>query len=436
MLDSVPNDISVVSGIITAEFQTPLSHINVLSQNRGTPNMGLRRALQHADLVALEGRWVRLVVGPFEWSIEEVTKEEADAWWEGHRPAEVQVPRVDLSVAALTDVSEMLDRSLPMKERIKAAIPAFGGKAAHYAELYSIEGVPVPKAFAIPIFYYQQHLEQNALDDRIDEMLADPAFQSDPALRDQKLRELREAMKTAPLDAALLAAVKAKITEDFEDGRMRFRSSTNAEDLDGFTGAGLYTSKTGDPNDPLKPIEDAIREVWASVWFFRAFEERSYRGIDHQAVGMALLSHHSFPDEYANGVALTANPFDTSGVEPGQYINVQRGEASVVMPLPGVTSDEFIYQYELPGQPIIFISHSNLVGIGETVLTPEQTYELGDGLAKVHRHFAQAYGPPPEAPFAWYGMDVEFKLDEPRGGGPIQLFITQARPHPGRGGRR
>ena len=45
VLDAMPNDISVVAGIITEEFQTPLSHINVLARNRGTPNMGLRNAI-------------------------------------------------------------------------------------------------------------------------------------------------------------------------------------------------------------------------------------------------------------------------------------------------------------------------------------------------------------------------------------------------------
>ncbi|MBI3180509.1 MAG: hypothetical protein HYZ27_12670, partial [Deltaproteobacteria bacterium] len=97
VLDRVPNDITVVSGIITAELQTPLSHVNVLSQNRGTPNMGLRGALAHDELRALDGKWVRLVVGAFEWSIEEVDRAEADEWWEAHRPASVQVPFLDLS---------------------------------------------------------------------------------------------------------------------------------------------------------------------------------------------------------------------------------------------------------------------------------------------------------------------------------------------------
>ena len=44
VLDQVPNDLSVTLGIITEQFQTPLSHINVLSQTRKIPNMALRNA--------------------------------------------------------------------------------------------------------------------------------------------------------------------------------------------------------------------------------------------------------------------------------------------------------------------------------------------------------------------------------------------------------
>src|SRR5690606_39008613 len=44
--DDVPNDIPLVGGLITEAFQTPLAHVNVLSQNRGTPNAALRDARQ------------------------------------------------------------------------------------------------------------------------------------------------------------------------------------------------------------------------------------------------------------------------------------------------------------------------------------------------------------------------------------------------------
>jgi hypothetical protein len=258
-------------------------------------------------------------------------------------------------------------------------------------------------------------------------MLADPAFQNDPAARDQQLAQLRADMMVAPVDPVFQSVLMAKLHTDYPDARMRFRSSTNAEDLEGFTGAGLYTSKSADVSDPQEVFDD-VREVWSSVWYFRAFEERSYRSIDHLAVAMALLVHPAFETEEANGVALTANPFDTSGLEPGFYINVQKGEASVVQPDPGVTTDQFVYHFDQPGQPIVFIARSNLVPEGATVLTTAQTHELGQGLAEIRQFFYPVYGPPPDDPLAWYAMDVEFKFEAPAGQTPA-LWVKQARPH-------
>lgn len=430
VLDEVPNDIAVVSGLITQQFQTPLSHVNVLSQNRGTPNMGLRAAMDDPRLTALDGKWVRLNVSALDWTIEEVSKEEADAWWDAHKPVAVQVPALDLSVTALTDMADLLDESLGQKASIKAAIPAFGGKASHYAELAKVNDLPVPKAFAIPIYYYDQFMRENGFKTRVEALLSDPEFVGNPMVRDVKLAALRDDMKRAPIEGAFLATLRAKLQTDFPDTRMRFRSSTNAEDLEGFTGAGLYTSKSGQIGDPTSTIEDAVRKVWSSVWYFRAFEERSFRSISHLDVGMALLVHRSFPNEYANGVAITANIYDNSGQNPAFYINVQRGEASVVMPDATISSDEILYQYYNPGQPAVYLRHSSEVPAGEHVLSPSQLFVLGQGLDAIHRHFAESYA---GGPGVFYGMDVEFKFDELTPGGTIELQVKQARPHPGRG---
>jgi len=445
VLDSVPNDIGVVSGIITAELQTPLSHINVLSQNRGTPNMALIGAHEDATLQGLDGKWVELSVGAFEWSISEITQSEADAWWDANKPKEVGVPNLDTETLALVDIEELLQFEVPpeigkqidkesMDAALDVAIPAYGGKASHYAGFAYMdpELVPTPKAWAIPVAYYVQHMETHGLDVMVENMLADPDFQGDSAVRAARLEELQDAIKDAPLDQAFRAAVHGKMQTDFPGTPVRFRSSTNAEDLDGFTGAGLYTSKTGDLADPKKQPEEAIKGVWASVWNYKAFDEREYRSIDHLAVGMALLCHRSFPDEEANGVALTANIFDTSGLEPGFYINVQAGGASVVLPEAGITTDQIIYHYFQPGQPAIFLSHSNLIAPGETVLSSVQLYTLGRALEHIHMFWMDTYGPSIGDPLAFYAMDVEFKFDGEPGKEPA-LFIKQARPHPGWG---
>ncbi|PRP92817.1 Phosphoenolpyruvate synthase [Enhygromyxa salina] len=431
VLDKVPNDISVVSGIITEAFQTPLSHINVLSQSRGTPNIALAGAWTDEELRALEGEWVRFVVTADDWTIEEVSAAQAEAWWQEHRPAPLGVPAKDLSVQALTDIEELLDPMLDDEAAIDAAVPAFGGKASNYAVLAKIgANLNPPKAFAVPIYFYDQFLVEHGFDVRIAQLLADDSFRDDAQTRDTMLASLRDDMVAAPLNAEFEAAVLAKLDADYPGLRMRFRSSTNAEDLEGFTGAGLYTSKSGYAMSAEDPFQAAIKQVWASVWSFRAFEEREYRGIEHTAVGMALLVHRSFPDEEANGVALTANIFDQSGAEPGFYINVQEGGASVVKPSPGVSTDQLIYHFDFPGQPVVYIAHSNLVAPGEKVLTNAELYELGTALDAIHSYFAGIYPPNEDG---WYAMDVEFKFDDVDEFDEPVLWVKQARPHPGLG---
>ncbi len=430
VLDAVPNDIAIVAGLITAQFQTPLSHVNVLSQNRGTPNMGLRGALENPTLTELEDKWVELTVGTTDWSIREVTQSEADTWWEENRPDPLDVTPMNLEITEMTDAEDILDlETLDLGDALSLATPAFGGKASHYAGLVHIEGLTVPEAFVVPVYWYDRFMEAHGLWDVVDTLLADPDFQGDPQVRQDQLAELRAIIEGSELETEFLEALYTELDEDHPGERMRYRSSTNAEDLSGFNGAGLYTSRTGDPNDPTDPIEDAVRAVWASVWNFRAYEEREYYSIDHTQIGMALLVHHSFPDEEANGVAITANVYDSSGLEPAFYVNVQEGEASVVLPDPDVTTDQFLYYFELPGQPIVFIQSSSEVPEGETVLTVSETYELGVGLQAIHDFFRPVYGTSGD----FYGMDVEFKFDDLGSGEAPTLHVKQARPYPGWG---
>jgi hypothetical protein len=434
VLDAVPNDISVTSGIITQEFQTPLSHINVLAQNRGIPNMGLRGAVTNAALVALKGKWVKLVVGPNDYTVTEVTQAEADKWWEDHKPTAIGIARMDTTVKDLRDIGDVVDLKLGLGEAIKQAIPAFGGKATNYGTFPHMDTTQIKfhKAFAIPVFYYWQHMRQHGFNDSIDKWLADPKFTGDAAERDRRLKVLRDSIRYGALDTAFKTLVMNKVKEAFPGiNRIRFRSSTNAEDLEGFTGAGLYESHSGLLDDPKKTIFDALQNVWSGVWFFRAFEERAYRSIDHKSVGMALLVHPAFEEEEANGVASTSNPFDAAGLEPGFYVNTQTGgDEEVVAPSAGVTTDVFIYHYDMPGQPIVFISHSSLVPTGSTVLTAVQTNLLGKALKEIQRYYQPLYG---KDPSKWWAMEVDFKLDQPINdptGKPI-IIIKQARPYPG-----
>ncbi|MFT3712746.1 MAG: PEP/pyruvate-binding domain-containing protein [Archangium sp.] len=438
VLDEAPNDISVVRGLITQTFQTPLSHINVLSANRGTPNMGLKGALTNATLRALDGKLVKLTVGALEWSAVEVTQAEAEAFWTAHAPTPVVLPALDLVPTGIVDVQDCTPDPTDggtLRNAIKESARAYGGKAAQYSILKRIgdDKVPVKPAFVVPMKHYDDFMRDNGLYTLVQGYLADSSFRTDSAVRVQKLAELNAAIMQGTVRQELIDAILAKAaTANFAGKKLRFRTSTNSEDLDGFPCAGCYESHTGDPTN-VPDVLDAIRQTYASAWSFRTFEERNFYGIDQFSVGMALLIHTNYPSEEANGVAVTANPFDAAGIDPAFYVNVQSGgDAEVVAPPPGVTSDQFLYYFSQPNQPITFLAHSNLIAPNTTVLTTTQTYQLGKALDAIHKRFSAAYGPA-AGNLGWYAMDCEFKFDDDATPGNATLYIKQARPYPGRG---
>jgi hypothetical protein len=436
VLDEAPNDISVVRALVTQTFQTPLSHVNVLSQNRRTPNMGLRGAMSNTRLRALEGKLVELTVGALQWSVREATTAEAEAWWTEHRPTAVTLPALNLGATALTPIGDVTPEptgAQTLRANIREAVRAFGGKCAHYSILTRTEGVSIKPAFCVPVFFYDQFMQQNGIYDRVAALQADESFRTDAAVRHARLNELQNVIINGTVDANFQSLLRARLAADHPGATaIRFRTSTNSEDLDGFPCAGCYDSHTGNPQD-WNNLLYAIKRTYASAWTYRTFEERSYYGVDHRSVGMALLVHTNFPNEEANGVAVTSNIFDASGLDPAFYVNVQfGGDVEVVAPPPGVSSDQFLYYFTQPGQPITYIAHSSLIPSGQTVLTAAQIRELGAALSAIHTRFSPAYGPA-SGNTGWYAMDVEFKFDDDGAGGAPRLYIKQARPYPGRG---
>jgi hypothetical protein len=439
VVDSAPNDIPVVQGLISQDFQTPLSHVNVLSANRKTPNMGLRGAMTDAALRGLEGKLVSLTVGALSYDAHEVTEAEAQEFWDAHKPTPVTLPTVDQSITALTNIEDVTPEPAAggsLRDAIKTAVLAYGGKAAQYSILSRTEGVPIEKAFAIPVYWYYEFMQRNGLFDEIEALQKDAKFLSDSQVRFDQLAAFQEHVQAGVVSPDLQAELMAKIAAEYPNHVIRFRTSTNSEDLDGFPCAGCYDSAKGDPAKGVDDVLAAIKFTYSTVWKFRTFEERAYYSVDHQSVGMALLVHDNFPDDYekANGVAITANPFDESGLEPAFYINTQYGgKVEVVAPSAGTTSDQILYFFDNPNQPVTYLAHSNIISAGSTVLSRAQIHSLGVALDAIHTRFSPAYGPA-SGNTGFYAMDCEFKFsDEADPTQPATLFVKQARPYPGRG---
>lgn len=422
LLDGIPNDVSVVAGIITTEFQTPLSHINVLSNNRNTPNMALRDGWENEALNQFEGELVYLNVRSDSFEIRSATLEEATAFWEQNEPQGIIELSKDTSVQSLIDLTTA-DYSY---------VDIMGGKATNFAEILNVEVdgnlIPTPElSFAIPFYYYEKHLENWGLDVLINEMLQDPDFINSPDVRKARLENLRDQIKDFPIDPTLVDLVKNKINNFQDFSSFRFRSSTNAEDLEDFSGAGLYSSYSAKKDNPNKTIDRAIKKVWASLWNWRAFEERSYYNIVHTSCAMGILVHRSFPDEDANGVVVTKNLYNTN---PGFIVNVQHKEHSIVFPEPDILHDQLIlFTWSIvPNQDFMveYLTFSNIPELnGSTVMTEEELFELGAYCKALKEYFYQQVPHNCNCSERDFGLDIEFKVDSTVS--PRKIYIKQAR---------
>jgi phosphoenolpyruvate synthase/pyruvate phosphate dikinase len=200
---------------------------------------------------------------------------------------------------------------------------------------------------------------------------------------------------------------------------LRCRSSSNNEDLPDFNGAGLYESYTHHPDEGH--IAKSMKQVWASLWTYRAFEERAFYRVDHLRAAMGVLVHPNFDNEQANGVGITKNIYDADW--PGYYVNVQLGEDLVTNPTAYSIPDEFLVA-NLAGEgryEIQYVRRSNLVTDGSTILTKAQIFELADMMGQIQWHFRSLYGVSRTG--ADFAMDIEFKTTDDG-----RLCIKQARP--------
>ncbi len=408
LYEALPNELPRVAGIISTVPQTPLSHVNLRAVQNGIPNAYIRDIRDDPAFAPLIGSYVRYEVTEDGYLIRAATRAEVDAHYEASRP-DPQTPERDLSVTAITPLSEIgFDDWL-----------AFGVKAANVAVLRTLdfpEGT-VPDGFAIPFYFYDEFMKAHGFYDRIEQMLADPDFQSDFDVQDDMLDDLRDDIKDADSPQWILDALTT-MHASFPDGTsLRYRSSTNNEDLPGFNGAGLYDSKTQDPDETAEDgIDKSLKGVFASLWNFRAFTERDFHRIDHTVAAMGVLVHPNYSDELANGVAVSFDPTDPTSSSDWYYVNTQIGEDLVTNPEAHSVPEEIL----LYRGGYIVVSTSNLVEPGKLLMSDSQLIQLRDHLTTIHAHFEALYNPGPSEPFA---MEIEFKITS-----DDILSIKQARP--------
>jgi len=354
-------------------------------------------------------------------------------------------PPLDITaVEAYGAYSTSVDGLLPFDIR------HFGGKAANFGLLrQAIPGnSPVATAFSFDLWnaFMNKSLPGGVtLREIIDQQLSGYTYPPDMQALSATLSGIRDLIKDDDetfFPNAATSAVLATL-QDPQYGfdpyfKLRFRSSTNVEDSDQFSGAGLYDSYSGcladdldggsggpshcDPEQPNeRGVYRAIRKVFAAFYNLNAYLERLRHGIDENTVGMAVLVHHSFPDEdeMANGVAIHEPHTQSDDI----YLVTQYGSSSVTNPEPGTVPEEVdIWVSKSSGSvwPTV-IEYSNLVPLGATVMDFPADYEdLSNLLVPVGEAWGNATGD------SGFTLEYEYKKMAPDG----DLIVKQVRKIP------
>lgn len=395
VLEEIPDYLPPCRALITTVPQTPLSHISLLAESRGIPNLyigGLTDDPSWDQWGRVRARVALYAKAPGEFEAVAMTTEQYDTWRDLVPDNDRVVPGVDIdNVPRTVDLASQDAYDMPSLR------PLLGGKSAGFLTLLGTDGLSAPDhPLSITVRAYHEHL-QPLRAAWLDALLALPEFrflkyrqtrylvlegetrydQRYATPSGQKFKSgfftehppgdwlgdlvraggVRAVIESTPIESSILAEIEAVVAAHFDDFKasqgLRFRSSSNVEDIEGFNGAGLYESNTGfidaasqrDPGDREKTIESALLATWSSYWSWEAYDERLSANIDHLSGNMGVLVHARFDDnrERANGVLTVTRypdvaPVHAPGLFADQYemrVNVQSGSVSVANPPPG-----------------------------------------------------------------------------------------------------
>ena len=412
LTDGIPAELPYVSGIITLTPTTANSHVTILAQSYGVPFAYLVDAADRARVLQLTNREVAFQTGrepPFACNVlvlpvDPSLEPEARADLFALRPPPAFEVRPKQRYGAYTEWTDNL---------VPDQIIYFGGKAANYGLLRRVIPTNSLPAIAISFDLWDDFMSQvlgngRTLRQEISNRLAGFTYPTDVAALQVQLAAIRSLIRNSTqFTPAQEAAITNALTVFDRRRNIRFRSSTNVEDAESFTGAGLYDSFSGcladdqDSDDAGPSICDptengergvfrAIRRVYASFYNDNAFLERLRLGVDENQVGMAILVHHSTPDptEMANGVATglwSRNPREFSGKMVSQL-----GAISVANPDGTAAPEEVGFvSRNIMGTTVSLDKSSSLVRLGEAVMTWDSDYL---SLAELLTTVADGYG--------------------------------------------
>ncbi|WP_434778639.1 PEP/pyruvate-binding domain-containing protein [Neisseria sp. Ec49-e6-T10] len=306
ILKDVPISLPPVAAVITEQPSTILSHVNLLTKNWGVPNIYLKNAQQ--ILQTYIGKPITLNVRSNQYEIlpyQQIKQTKPIS-------PPINLPRPNLSHTQLKTLHQLRKQDSTI----------CGSKAANLGEIkHYLPKVIIPNGFCIPFAQYHQFMQKNGLKQILSQLEKREDFQNNPKIRQQELAKLRALIITWPIDQDLKNTWQTQWQNQLNKTGVFIRSSSNSEDLPHFSGAGLYTTIANVKTDIQ--FEQAIKEVWASVFNYEAYEARRVAHLPTDSVMMSILIQEAVDSDYS-GVMITQDPFNSSNPY-ATYIVAKKG---------------------------------------------------------------------------------------------------------------
>lgn len=447
--DGVPAELPVLAGYLAFEPATPNSHVALLARSVRLPFAHAHGEGLQAEIRSLLGREVLLVVTETNGVCRIVAQDTTGRLTEERRREILELQRGGALDVVPTATRGAL--TVGVADLTPEDIRYVGGKASHFGFLRrSLPDDSPNPVLAVTFDLWDAYLGQRlaggqTLREFVTQRLARHAYPPRVAELRADLDAIRAAVEdeadfTAAQKSALIEALRGA---GLQGARIRFRSSTNVEDGESFSGAGLYDSYSGcleddtdadgaGPSrcDPAEPRERgvfrALRKVLASFYNENAVLERLRHRVDESKVGMAVLVHFSVPDEneMANGVATVAVDRGDGDRTVTVRVVSQLGAESVTNP-DGTARPEVVtalYQGTDPSEAGLVLSEtSSRVAPGASVMRWETDYRTLLGQLEAATRAYEAYDPGRTA----FELDFEYKKLVPGAVG-----LKQMRPVP------
>ena len=393
--ETLPNELSRVAGIITTVPQTPLSHVNLRAVQDGVPNAFIRDALDNDDIDDLIDSFVHYTVAGYGWTLRAATPAEVDAHYAASRPSQTQTPERDLTVTQITTLADIEFDDWT----------AFGVKAANVAVLGTLgfgDGT-VPDGFAAPFHFYDEFMKHNEFYDDIEEMLADPVFQSDFDTQESELKKLRKKIKKGRRPSGSSRRWRICTPPTPMGSRCATGPAPTTRTCPASVARGFTTPRPRTPTRPQRTASTSPSRVCGRAC--------GTSGPSLSASSTASTTWRRrwgcwcIPTTRTNWPTASPSASTPSAAEDGSYyVNTQLGEDLVTNPEAHSVPEEMLLH---PDGAYTVTARSNLVPSGQLLMSDAQLGQLRRHLEAIHDKFEELYGIGPGQEFA---MEIEFKI--------------------------